>query len=453
MISLFALTIALVTATSTPTQSILSTFPETYYGYIPCNTTAGSAFFYALMGNANATKRPTQPLVMFLQGGPGASSLFSAFLETGPMKVVKSTNAQGYNVVPRVHAWTEVATMLYVDNPVGTGFSYSKTKEGFATTDQQVADMLLVFLRGFMKAHAEFASVPLWIFCESYGGKMTAFLGATLAAAIAKKDISVNFKGVALGDGWVDPVACMASYGSYLKAFSQVEPGAVDTMNQLAAAAQAAVANGKGTQATNLWGTQQTYISLVNAGVNWYNVDYYYDYTAEDAMNRYVSTNLTAALGSLIPPGVSFNGQANDVFNYMAGTFMLDGIAQVDAILNAGYEVHIYSGQLDLIVDVLCTEAWMSNLTWSGMSGYHNATRYPVRLPSQIEQVAAYLKEYRTLHFWQILHAGHMVPMDNPEAALYMISTIIGAKQYKPNYKEGPPRTIHRRSPSKVALR
>jgi serine carboxypeptidase 1 len=68
---------------------------------------------------------------------------------------------------------------------------------------------------------------------ESYGGKMTAYFGAALAKAIEAQvrssavrrpsltlapaqSISLNFKGVALGDGWVDPLGCMKSYGGYL---------------------------------------------------------------------------------------------------------------------------------------------------------------------------------------------------------------------------------------------
>eukprot|EP00951_Prasinocladus_malaysianus_P001330 scaffold9092_cov43-Prasinocladus_malaysianus.AAC.1 len=73
---------------------------------------------------------PETPLVIWLQGGPGASGTgvtenvaqlhnlttgFGQFTEVGPY---------GTDWEPRKHAWTDQAHVLFVDNPVGTGFSY-----------------------------------------------------------------------------------------------------------------------------------------------------------------------------------------------------------------------------------------------------------------------------------------------------------------------------------------
>lgn len=58
------------------------------------------------------------PLVMWLQGGPGGSSTgFGNFLEIGPLDV---------NLKPRNTTWVQAANVLFVDNPVGTGYSYGK---------------------------------------------------------------------------------------------------------------------------------------------------------------------------------------------------------------------------------------------------------------------------------------------------------------------------------------
>ena len=80
------------------------------------------------------------PLVLWLQGGPGAGSEFAKFIENGPTDVYGNK---------RNTSWTRVAHMLYVDNPIGTGFSYSKAPpQGFATTDAEIAAHLVIFLQG-----------------------------------------------------------------------------------------------------------------------------------------------------------------------------------------------------------------------------------------------------------------------------------------------------------------
>jgi serine carboxypeptidase 1 len=64
--------------------------------------------------------------------------------------------------------------VLFIDNPVGTGFSYVDSSSAFTTTNAEIAQDLVIFTGGFLEAHPEFKTVPLYIFSESYGGKMAA---------------------------------------------------------------------------------------------------------------------------------------------------------------------------------------------------------------------------------------------------------------------------------------
>lgn len=64
--------------------------------------------------------------------------------------------------------------VLFIDNPVGTGFSYVDSNDAFTTDNAQIADDLVTFTKGFLDVHPEFKTVPLYIFSESYGGKMAA---------------------------------------------------------------------------------------------------------------------------------------------------------------------------------------------------------------------------------------------------------------------------------------
>jgi serine carboxypeptidase 1 len=259
---------------------------------------------------------------------------------------------------------------------------------------------------------------------------MTAYFGAALVHAINAKDIDVNFKGVALGDGWVDPVGCMYSYGPYLRSFSQVTEEQSKDIERYASFAQNALEEGNGTLATSWWGVQQNVIGVDAGGINWYNSLYYYDYTADNQLDVFLATNFTSKIASILPSGVSYNAQSGKVFNKMAGSFMSDGIRQVAEILNAGYEVNVYTGQVDLIVDVLCMENWVSKLNWDGLSAFFKSPRIPVMIAGEAN-VGGFVQGYKNFRIWNVNLAGHMVPLDNPPVAAKMMATIVGASEEK----------------------
>jgi serine carboxypeptidase 1 len=74
--------------------------------------------------------------------------------------------------------------VLFIDNPVGTGFSYVDSSSAFTTTNAEIAEDLVNFIKGFLDAHPDFKTVPLYIFSESYGGKMAAEFALALDKVI-----------------------------------------------------------------------------------------------------------------------------------------------------------------------------------------------------------------------------------------------------------------------------
>ena len=90
----------------------------------------------------------------FWQGGPGGSSLFGLFVEHGPFKVLESLE-----LVPRNQTWNQHYGMLYIDNPVGAGFSYTETDSGYCTDSKEcVARNLFVALQQFYQRSCSFHS-------------------------------------------------------------------------------------------------------------------------------------------------------------------------------------------------------------------------------------------------------------------------------------------------------
>ena len=94
----------------------------------------------------------------------------------------------------RPESWVEAGSLLFIDNPVGTGFSYVTTASNFATNNSQIAADLLSFLQKFLDQKPEWQSAPLYIFSESYGGKMAITFASSILQAENEGAIKANLR-------------------------------------------------------------------------------------------------------------------------------------------------------------------------------------------------------------------------------------------------------------------
>ncbi|KHJ76701.1 hypothetical protein OESDEN_23679 [Oesophagostomum dentatum] len=108
--------------------------------------------------------------------------------------------------------------MVYVDNPVGAGFSYVDENGEFTKNVAEIGQDLLAWLRQFLILHSEYRTRPFFIFCESYGGKMSAEFARVITQEISAGTLRLNFRGVALGDSWISAMDYVNSWGEFLYA-------------------------------------------------------------------------------------------------------------------------------------------------------------------------------------------------------------------------------------------
>lgn len=238
---------------------------------------------------------------------------------------------------------------------------------------------------------------------------MTAISAAAIHKAILAGSIKANLQGVALGDGWLDPIACMQSYAPYFLALSLIDEEQAAVVANYADEAAAALAQNNGTQATNLWGEQQNYIGQACDGCNWYNSINSTDTDAEEAqlnINCAPGGSFYSKVQSVIPPSVSYGSQSGTVFNMLSDAFMRPGVWAVEYLLSQGLHVNVYSGQLDAIVDVLCTETWINSMTWPGLAAWKNQSETNLVI-NGIPQ--GFYRSYQNFNFYRIFRAGHMV--------------------------------------------
>ncbi|KAM3598684.1 uncharacterized protein V6R79_021250 [Siganus canaliculatus] len=382
---------------------------------------------------------PDLPLVMWLQGGPGGSgSGFGNFEEIGPL-----TRDQE----PRKTSWVQAASLLFVDNPVGTGFSYAESSDGYATNVATVASDMMVLLRHFFSQKTEFQKVPFYIFSESYGGKMAAAISLELTKAVAQGTVKCNFAGVALGDSWISPLDSVMTWGPYLYSTSLLDDFGLKDVSSAAEAVKKAVEQQQFEKATELWSMAETVVEQNTNGVNFYNIltqqpDERVSARAGEAedfialqtrrhirplhgqsLSELMNGPVRKKLG-IIPQNVTWGGQAEAVFSHMSGDFMKPVVDVVDELLSAGVNVTVYNGQLDLIVDTMGQELWVNRLKWEGLPGFENLRWTALDDPSSPGVTGAFYKTHKNFAFYWILKAGHMIPSDQGPMALQMLKMI-----------------------------
>ncbi|XP_076852881.1 retinoid-inducible serine carboxypeptidase isoform X1 [Brachyhypopomus gauderio] len=411
------------------------------WGYV--DVRQGAHMFWWLY-TANGSSSENLPLVMWLQGGPGGSSCgFGNFEEIGPLDT---------DLKPRETSWVNAANVLFVDNPVGTGYSYTDSMDALTTDVSMVAADMMVLLQNFFSQKPEFQGlpsmqkIPFHIFSESYGGKMAAAISLELIKAIQKGSIKCNFAGVALGDSWISPLDSVLTWGPYLYSTSLLDDYGLKEVMKAAKTVQQMVAEGKYEEATQWWANTENVVEQNTNGVNFYNI------LTQDLNNmrkssagdesclsvlkrRHVRPLHRQSLAELmngpireklgvIPKNVTWGGQAEDVFSSMAGDFMKPVVDIVDELLAAGVNVTVYNGQLDLIVDTMGQEMWVKKLKWDGLASFNKMKWTALQDPVATSQTGAFYKTYKNFAFYWILKAGHMIPSDQGQMALRMLKMV-----------------------------
>jgi len=158
------------------------------------------------------------PVVLWLQGGPGSSSLYGLFAENGPYSIHRK------KLRLRTYSWTKEHSVLYIDNPVGTGYSFTNDEKGYVRTQEEVGRDVYNALTQFFTLFPELKRNDFFVTGESYGGKYVPAVSYTIHKMNPKTTMKINLKGIAIGNGLSDPENQLA-YGDYL-----YQLGLVDTL-------------------------------------------------------------------------------------------------------------------------------------------------------------------------------------------------------------------------------
>jgi carboxypeptidase C (cathepsin A) len=137
------------------------------------------------------------------------------------------------------------------------------------------------------------------------------------------------------------------------------------------------------------------------------------------------------------------------------GDFMRDFSDKLVPLLEDNVPVMIYAGDKDLICNFVGNRRWVDGLEWSGAAAWRQAKDEDWTVPDGREgegegeekKPAGSVASAGPLSFVRVFDGGHMVPMDQPQAALHMISSFVHGRGLVPGgAKAGAEATVPPRS-------
>ncbi|KAJ3410521.1 hypothetical protein HDV05_003678 [Chytridiales sp. JEL 0842] len=437
-------------------------------GWTSSMETNKASIFYWYFPALNAPKTDTPPpLIIWLQGGPGSSSMLGLFYEMGALNV----NEKKEILRSKFH-WNGNFSMLFIDNPVGTGFSvvtpktsivqmsnvsrvYQQSEEpvlpqvpagaeeeyeslpkysnGFTTNQAAVARDLLLFMDKFYDIFPEQRRARLVITGESYAGK---YVPSFAAAILNRNSLLKSMKDsepknqskliplthIAIGNGLTDPVSQIVTHTPQALALGLISKSQAVKVDEFAQSVKGFAKVGAWRNATNQRNEMFEYFKQVTGNIN------PYDVRQGDVENNwedmYELLNIPSVKKSLnVPASVVFDKDPV-VYEYLADDVIKSCKRYVEYILRSGeVRVLLYQGQFDFRDGVLSQNEWIETLDWDGREEYERATRKIWKFDGH---VAGYERDAGALlRRTEVLNAGHLAPMDQGAATLDMISRFI----------------------------
>ncbi|KAH9739671.1 serine carboxypeptidase-like 50 [Citrus sinensis] len=387
--SLFLRHINTSSSISISSSSSLSVVPKeafpTRSGYLPVSPATGSAIFYAFYEAQTPTSPLSQtPLLLWLQGGPGCSSMLGNFLEVGPWRVTHrpNTTQQQLALEPNLGSWNRISGIVFLDNPIGTGLSFAVTNDEIPRNQSSVAKHLFAAINGFIDLDPLFKNRPIYVTGESYAGKSIPSIGYHILKQNKRVPVSKREKlhGVAIGNGLTDPV-------------SQV---AVHALN----AYFIGLINGR--QRVELEKAQRKAIRLVKMG-SW-----------SDATNARHDSLVTSLL-RMDEVKKAFGAKDTITFDVCSNVVMK--ALHEDLMKSAKFMV----------------EFLVKNTKWEGIESFLMAERKAWRVK---QALAGYVQKFGNLSNVVVLGAGHLMPADQPLISQTMIEDWVLDKGLFANRKE-----------------
>ena len=464
------------------------------------NNQERNLFYWLFAPNVHDVDDKNIPLVIWLNGGPGYSSLSGLFIENGPFRLTK--NNHKWTIQDNEYSWHKAPSyLLYVDQPVGTGLSYVSNDEndnGLCPNDECIADDFYNFMTELIWLHRDILlDRQIYITGESYAGHYIPIIADYImkrnkeAKETVKGDSSrqnddddtlpplhIPLSGIAIGNGWMD-LKTQSSDSEYLasKGLISRSMGAaydvsiktcIDMIDDIELDPDIKMACFRDNWDVDVFPETSIYYSDYDTRVWLHKGDKYPP--GQDAVQAYLggdddnilgltkedTKNILSAIhaSSFTEEVISGKPQRYKVSAYQrVGSAMYSRNYDLISVNNevarllekTKVKVFFYNGVEDAMCDHIGNERFLDSLSWKGRAEWVTADRR-AWIPEALAAPYGFVKQYKQLTFVKVLGAGHMLPMDKPVAALDMIRLFTNGGEFS-----GPVQPMNQMDPLEVS--
>lgn len=352
--------------------------------------------------------------------------MLGLFEENGPFIVTANKT-----LTMRKYSWNIVHNLIYIDNPVGTGFSFTDNDKGYVTNETEVGKDVLNALVQFFQLFPELQENDFFVTGESYAGKYVPAVSYAIKNYNIKAETKINLRGLAIGNGLCDPENQLL-YSNYLYQHGLIDLNGKAQFQMYEEKGRDLIKQKKYIEAFNifdmLFNGDMNEAPTLFTNLTGFNYSYnYLSANGDEIDNLFFEWIQKADVRRAIHVGNNtFHVKTKIVEEYLEGDFM-QSVANLLTDLLQHYRVLIYNGQLDIIVAYPLTENFLYNLQWSGSNKYMKASR---KLWMVGDQLAGYTKSVDNLTEVLVRNAGHLVPMNQPKWALDLITRFTHNKKF-----------------------
>ncbi|PKA54982.1 Serine carboxypeptidase-like 34 [Apostasia shenzhenica] len=403
-----------------------------YSGYVTVDQSHGRALFYWFFTATEGAEK--KPLLLWLNGGPGCSSIgYGAAEELGPFLTQDGAPELKLNE----HSWNKEANLLFLEAPVGVGFSYTNTSsEILNLSDEFTARDSYIFLVNWFERFPQFKSHDFYIVGESYAGHYIPQLAEKIfdENKRASKEKYINLKGFMLGNAAIDAEADdrgMVDYAYHHGLISdELYKGVKEKCDfNLNDTAQTTACDGLMSSfydffniidGYSLYTPLCTKYNDISSLRQWRKKLMGYDpcephYTTVYMNRPDVQKALHANETNITYPWAHCN-DVNGYWNYTEESTL----PIIRKLINGGLRVWVFSGDVDGRVPVTSTRYALNKLglkTKKAWSPWYTS-----------KQVGGWMIIYDGLTFVTVRGAGHEVPVLKPKEALQLVAHFLANK-------------------------
>ena len=378
--------------------------------------------------------------MIWLNGGPGFSSLFGFFAENGPFRIDREAMKAGKSnfIKDNPFSWHNVAGYLVFDQPADTGLSFAANKSSAPETDVEATAQLYNGIKAFLANHPEFQHRKLYIFGESFAGhyipevatlilKMNHQLHASSSGGDA--DFVINLSGIGIGDGWIDPAIQTPNMLAYLfeqSALTLYQMNVATKMLMSCMTAIAAHTSGEEPASVNkicmdyrdyLGKASGRNIFDIRRPQSGYDFNYVGDYLNRDEVRKAIHA-VPVAEHKWFPVSTLIN-KCLSVGEQNSTAKLFHGLLEKMPVI-------LYFGVQDVCCNYPGTVAWLETINWSGKALFSMT-----KAKQDIRDGRIYQTHRHSGHLtlYTFLNSGHMVPSDQPADVLSMLHNFLYPKE------------------------